>query len=403
MKRINSFYTLSSFCGTLIISLTFATLLYAIQIDNISFLQADWFDGDGTLHVADSSWGRMDFDLIPDATDIYYLNVSALSTGGSDAWIVQNLPLFSADIGSADPRQSVDFDIKELGVSVGDALGSIEITYTITPSILISNPTGPATVFSVDSIDYLMAGGTKPTDVPFEDPGSPAGHKADAEVKKEDVIQHKNVPGVQEGNKRCLAGAFARSIGWLNVEYKLGSEKTAQQVYNDLRAKDVGSTTGDATVTTYEQDIKAKDTYLKTIHASETKIRDLSNGIDDITGVDEDTTTDPIEWLRAMLKTEDVELDYGRHIVTITSVWKQGDKTFIKFRDDEKQGNDAVGDSSEKEAQIYKSGDKYYFRAKDSKLSFQIRSLIAESIIPEPGTIILLGIAIMGLARKALK
>jgi hypothetical protein len=388
-------------CCILFLILLLAVNAWGVGISNIEFYQADWYDGDGVLQVSSSSWGRMDFDLDPDASSIYYLNVAAAQSTASASWIVQNMPLFSADIGSVADRLSVDFDIKELGISVGDALGSINMTYSISASVLASIPVGGASVYSVSSIDYLMAGGTK-GDNSFGDVGSPAGHKATEEVAKTDVIQHKNVPGVQEGNKRCLAGALARSMGWLNVEYKAGSAKTAQDFYNDLRAKDVGSQTGDAKVTSYEDDIKEKDKQLQSLHVSETKIGDLDNRLGAIEGVKEDSTTDLIEWLKKELKTEDVELDYGRHIVTITGFYKQGGKTFVKFRDDEKQGDDTKGDTTEKEAELYKEMDKYYFRVKDSGSSFQVKALISESFIPEPASMILLGLGLVMGAVKAL-
>ncbi len=370
--------------------------VYAVSISNIEIFQVDWADSNGTVQVPNSAWGRMDMDVVADSSEIYYLNVLA-SSGLGSAWIIQNYPVFPDDIGRASLRQIVEFDITEMGVSVGESMGTIDVTYSLTSWIESSVPGGNAVSITSQSIEYNMV--NKDETWNFAEIGEPVGHKASVPVEKKNVIQHKDVHGVQEGKKRCLAGSFARSISWLDKKYKLNTGKDSQKIYQDLRALHIGSGAGDAKVTSYEDDIAAKSKYLKKKSGNSgiTKILDPENTVGSVTGVKQDSTTDILKWILYELPTEDMELHYGPHIITITGYYKQGTSHYIKFRDDETQDNDSAGDTGEKEALLYKSGSHYYFREKGSTNSFMVKALFSESV-PEPATLLLFGSAIMAVA-----
>ena len=104
------------------------------EIDNISFSQADWYDTSDVLLSENSVWGRMDMDVHADPTDVYYLNVSASLPGLPPVWIIRNMPIFPASMVSSTTRQSVDFDITDLGPAAGMDLTDIGIYYTIAPT-----------------------------------------------------------------------------------------------------------------------------------------------------------------------------------------------------------------------------------------------------------------------------
>jgi hypothetical protein len=291
-------------------------------------------------------------------------------------------------IGSAANRQAVDFDITDLSISQGNDLALMSLNYTLSlapePSFGFSG--GVVSLPGLTVADQIRdATGAKnganisplPATV-----GQPAGHKPLAAAT--DIIQHKDVPGVQEGVAECLAGALARSIKWLDQEHNLESGKTAQQIFGDLRDLKVGSSGPGAT--TYEQDVAAKASYLKGLAAKKkkdavTKVLDLDNAIGAVKGVGETTGVDLITWLRQELPTEDVELHYDGHIITVTGIYKQGGKEYIKYRDDEKQGDNTKGDTAEKTAELIKSGADYNFRRDgvDSK----VKVVISESIKDE--------------------
>lgn len=346
---------------------------------NFTFGQLDWYDENGILQIEDSSWGVMECEVIGDPTQTHYLNVTA-NAGSGDAWIVQNLPIFPDTIGNGSPRQGVDFDITLLGLSSGTDLPELDFVFSVDSGIRTTAPSGPmATVLVADVQRRSFGSGLASPPLPA-DVGQPAGVKISQDVTE--VIQHRNVPGVQAGTKECLPSAFARSIAWLDTTYKLGLNKTAQQIYNELLAA-----MGEHGKKSYVDRVAIKNNYLKGINAKAvTKILDLANAIGKVDGVTEETDKDLIEWLKRELPTEDVELHYDKHIVTVTGMYKSGGKTYIKYRDDEHQGDehqgdDTKGDTAEKHAEIKKDADgKYVFRKKTSHEFFQIQAAVSESV-----------------------
>ena len=368
------------------------------SISNISFGQLDWYDDNGLLHTADSSWGRMDMTVIPDANDIFYLNVVG-KAGNGESWLIQNMPILSADFGEKS-RQSVDFNIVDLGLSTGTNLLNMDVLLSVDPTPLLSNPTGLFNNFLVSDVKQRTTGGFL---APFPiNVGQPAGQKANGLVTK--VIQHKNVPGIQEDLNKCLTGAFGRSISWLNQEYRLGYNKTTQEIYDELFARNIGSGLGD---NNYSRMIRDKANYLNGIASNAgtnavTKLLDIQNIFGDIEGVIEKKNIDLIDWLYQELPTEDVELDYGHHIVTVTGIYMQDGMTYIKFRDDEHQGDPNSGDSVEKRGKLTLKDGMYFFRRDPEPgipdEAFKVRVTISESVhVPEPtSTLSLLALGALG-------
>lgn len=407
MAARSSLHVVRSRCITLLFSMLVALLpaqaSQAAAVSALGFGQVDWVDSTGFTFAPSSSWGTVDMTFIADPTVIHYVNIVASEGGGAvDAWIVRNMPLFSLDIGAADTRQSVDFDIGDLGLSAGEALTSVDFRVSVTDHVIGSaaGVVGPVDTGAVETI-IRNAHGSKPEEGGgLPDVGAPAGVKAVAAVEKKDVIQHKNVPAVQEGKAQCLPGSLARSIKWLDQEHDLMSGKTAQQIFDDLVALKVGSMGAGAT--TLEQDLSAKARYLDDLAKTKgkralTKVLDLSDTVGPAPGVREETGIDLVEWLYREMRTEDVELDYRLgdivHIVTITSIYRQGEDVYVKFRDDETQGDATRGDTAEKSAKLTKdaAGD-YFFRrnvaAGGTPGSFKVRYVVSESI-PEPGALLL--------------
>lgn len=401
-------------------------------VSAIEFHQLDWALPDGTLLVEDSNWGRMDMTVVGrDPTDIFYLNVVASTSAVSTAWIIQNMPLFPGSLG-APALQTVDFNIEDLedgsdlggrligdtGGTAGDALSKgFELSLTdaffdISLTPLSLQPVFGTTVFDLTVNDLVRDAIEFKDGTEFElidGVGEPIAHKARGEATM--LIQHKDVPAVQEGDCQCLAGSFARSISWLDKEHDLMAG-TAKKIFDDLIALKVSSK-GDG-ATSYEEDIEAKAKYLRDVAAKKkkkgiTKVLDLDRGFkekDIPTAKFVDAKTDAIKFLFDELKTEDIELDYGHHIITVTGIYKQKDdkgveQVYLKFRDDEEQGDDAKGDKHEKRGRITKMDSMFFFRRDPDKAlkemgepskDFKIRAIISESI-PEPGT---LGIMILG-------
>lgn len=348
-----------------------------ITLTNISFSQWDWFDENDLLQQ-DSLWGSIDIDFFPDPLDIYYLNVVA-DAGIGSGWIVQNLPLFPNSLASLS-GQSVNFNIGDIGGSSGTDLTNINALITVNLLPLNAAPVGTMMPMSVSTFERRATCGTLGAfGGAGGDVSEPAGHKARGEVTQK--ISHNNVPSVQEDQNKCLAGAFARSIGWLDQEHKLNSGKTAQEIYKELRDQGLG-------VIPYTKGVEAKANFLKSINTkATTKILDTQNKIPKIPGVSEERG-DLIEWLYKELPTEDVELHYlipGRengHIITVTGIYMQGGKTFITYRDDEYQNDPTKGDQREKEGELRKNAQGVYWFNDENNRAFQVFIAISESVVP---------------------
>ncbi len=357
------------------------------ELRNIRVQQINWLDPDGDLLVADSNWGLLEFDLLPHPCLPFYLNIFG-DIGNGPVLLAENFPLFPPL--PPDPLhilppplgQGLDVDLGLL-TPPEPQLSGMELHLQF-----ITRPGAPPPEFLFDDpipipVEPLFreASGSKfPDAIPIgTDVGAPAG--VNAKDTPRNLIRHQGVPGVQEEKDHCLAGSFARSISWLNTTYGLGVDKTVDQIYEDLKGVGVSSATS-----TYEEDVAAKATYLKTYHKNaQTKILDLSNAIGPVDGVKQTTGVDLVDWLRKEMKTEDVELHYDTHIVTVTTFWETGEgankKTFIKYRDDKEQGDPAKGDTHERTAELTKNPDgSYSFRDKLQVLSFKVQAAVSESV-----------------------
>ena len=339
---------------------------------NFEFSQLSWYDAEGDLVVPNSSWGTFTADVVGDPDQVVYLNVAA-AAGGDAAWIVQNMPIF-ADLTNA----GADFDISLLGVPSGTALASLEFVFTVDNSIRTTMPSGTMTTATVAALEYHPCGDAElgqpsvPADV-----GRPAGIRIDTEITNE--IQHPGVPGVQEGVNQCLAGATARSIAWLNTRYNLGSPKSAQEIYEDTKALNTG---------TYAERLAGIAGYLSNLAAASgatasTKVLTAPGiSVGNPAGVTLVTGQDMKAWIRGELQRgEDVTLDYDTHIVTVTGTYDAGDKTFLKYRDDENQRTNAFGDAGVKMGELSQDGDgNWQFRPAGSNSFFKVRLAMSESV-----------------------
>lgn len=376
--------------AVLFVGLPTATL--SQTINNFSIGQVSWQGPTGAPLVGgtNSGWGTLTVNVTPHATNIFYVNMSARLTGSgnSHSWMVRNLPILPANA-QTDANQQVALDLPDLiGFTIGVALGNLDVLLSLDASPQPIQPAGTAfnNTIPQNTIRRAQESKLNPSN-PTAYIGTPSGHKAggaDA-VAPTGVIQHKNVPAVQEGDLQCLAGSFARSLKWLEQEYNLANlpgATTGQDIFGTLTGPphNVSSAT-----TTYEQDVAAKHAHFKTLdNRAITKILDLGNNIGPVTDVTEYVGQDLIAFLNSQLPTEDVELHYDTHIVTVTGIYKQGDKTYVKYRDDEMQGDNTKGDAAEKDAELTLIGGKYHFNRDDGFAGGEVSVAIVESVVDSP-------------------
>ena len=371
----------------------------SLDIADIEFAQLDWYRGDGTIAQADSLYGQMSWSYNPDPTTTHYLNVNvALTSAGPSSWVIQNLPLFAVDNGDFSTRsEGTYFNLAELGLSAGDDLSQIYYTVAVDSTIRTTDPGATVTLAPVMTLERLAtdAPGQSPDPGPFDDPGEPEGIKLDATPTKQN--KDRDVRGVQEDTAKCCAGAFARSIDWLNRKHNLGMANNAQQIYDDLIAAGVSKPNGSVSATNARWiDLKNKYARAQTGNRIVTKVWDpgdlgypgFPNGIvDPIDGVTEENG-DFANWLKREIKRgEDIELSYfypgNAHIVTVVGVYTSDGDTYVKYRDDGYQGDPDKGDGeggcpAVKYAKVYKKNGKYHFGNDRNTIQFAV----SESVVP---------------------
>jgi len=340
-------------------------------IYDISFNQIDWYF-DGELHTIFSSWGRMDFTAIPGFTDIHYMNVVAIATY-EPTWIIQNYPVLPQEFGVPN-NQAVNFNIEDFGIPQGYQLPWMQVLITFDTYPYQEPPYGD---FYDVPVYTLIRDAWGHGDEPPADVGAPIGHRARNIV--ENIAQHENVPSVQEDSRNCIAGSYSRSIKWLDNEYdleNLDEDTTAQDVYDNLTALGVGHGTGMGK--TEEEMLTLKSDYLEGLdNRSVTKFVDFGY-LGNVDNATEETTDNLSSWLSSELETEDIEMCYDSHCVTITGMYKQGNQTYLRYRDDERQGNDSVGDNRTKSGLLENDSGTWKFKG------FKIDYVVSESINNPP-------------------
>ena len=193
------------------------------------------------------------------------------------------------------------------------------------------------------------------------------------------IKRYKNVPSVQEAINNCITGSYARSIKWLDNEYDLANltaSATGQDVYDNLTGLGVGHGTGMGK--TEDEMLTLKADYLYGLdNRTVTKFVDYGY-LGNVQNATEVTTANLSQWLADELETEDIEMCYDGHCVCITGMYKQGNKTFLRYRDDEEQGNDSAGDNRTKVGELV--NDSGVWKFKGSKVDY----VVSESINNPP-------------------
>jgi hypothetical protein len=362
------------------------------ELLSVTFEQVDWFESDGTSVQANSLWCLMSWTYTPTLSTTFYLNVrAALTAGDSGAWVIRNLPLFPASGGSTAPRREAAYiNLADLGLLfdtpaelvIGFDIDQLAVSISVGAAVLNEYEVSPSEAVSVGTSEHRASGieDESPLPGPFADPGEPA--RIDVDGVPIAVNTARDVRAVQEGSAKCAAGAFARSLDWLNREHDLGLQKTAQQIYQDLIRAGVSEPNTDGSPARDEW-IARKNEYAReqTENRIVTKVWDHGTNVDPIEDVTEENG-DFAEWLKREIRTEDVEVAYyypgNAHIVTVLQVYTRGGSLFVKYRDDERQDDNAHGDAAVKHARIYKVGDTYRFGTDRNRVYFAVSESVVD-------------------------
>ncbi len=364
----------------------------AASAQQMRFFQIDWFQTGGVPAQLNSVWGRVTVQY-PPPLQTQYLNIVLSTNPVSPVWVVRNYPLrLNDNCNPAVRLEAIDFDLSLLGFSPGQNVTNLFMNAQVTP-IPVASYSGPPVQTAV-FFNWTERGYDSilecPVPGPFLNPGAPEGHAAGAApaVAARPV---RDMNGVQEGDSKCCAGSMARSLDWLNRKNSLGFERTAQEIYDDLVAAGVSVPVA-GLPKSREKWIQAKDQYAKQKSGNQitTSVWDGGAFVDPIPGIGE-STGDFLDWLNAAWDAnKDIEIAYyypgNAHIITVVDVYKQDGKTFVKYRDDDKQDDNAAGDTTIKEAEVYKGADgKWHFGSDENVIYFAVAEECTKtaSVLPD--------------------
>lgn len=365
---------------------------------NFKFVQYDRFNQNGSLLFARSSLGSVSFSPITSSFQNNYLNIYAKTVSGQDAWIVENYPLPAQEVMTC---QQVEIDYKYLGITPGTAVTTVQYSYTVTPymvqAVVVTHDDTVAT--PDEDTDTIRTSGDTDVNIinagkrivkfstrrsfteeqdtaPFPGPAGSAVVIRDtlrnetsygynefqnfALFQRKDPVVEKpvshDVPPVEEDPGNCTAGAFARSIGWLEKKDSAGT----RPYYDSLKKYQDTCVTG----TTGQKEsckVKSKADFLKRVNGGTTTVMpiDPEPGFPPADLLSPDPKpANPGDWMKDKLKNCDVEMAYSEvnfafsHIVTVTRVECDGKGCCtIWFRDDDKQGKKG-GDACEKSIKL---------------------------------------------------
>ena len=373
------------------------TLPAAPILSDIRLGQFDFRTSDGVLRAPNSVWGYLEFLHVPDPTSTYFLNVTAAQSGPPTAWVVQNMPLFSAALNGTE-RLAVDINLEDIGIANGTDLSTMSLQFSLDSTVRGSAPTGGGNVFAVEDMLYFSYDDVAAPEpgIASNDPGKPEGVKN--QTAPASVTADRDIRALQEEALRCFPGSVARSLDWLNRTHTLGFP-SQDQIYKDVRDKVAGHVEKDK--------IRLKAEYARQKRVK-TKIHDTAGFFaGGIPGVPRTAPADEslLDWLKREIKTEDIEFAYyweekngekfesKAHIITVVRMYITADgKVMVRFRDDETQGDDTKGDTAIKERALYLKDGVWRFGSDDDKVYYAM----SESV-PEPVSLVLFSLGFAGL------
>lgn len=339
-----------------------------------NFKQVNWLEAPSVPIQANSSWGALELAYQP-VRKTWYLNANVKLPGSQrESWFLRNLPLFGERNPARVRREAVFLDLRKLGLADGTDLKSVQAMFSLDTSPR-KNPvsTASGSVVPVGDRELLLDSALGSIRVEPFIPGLPRPILI-TQAPKEDVAA-RITNRVQEKKGHGAAGGFARSLDWLNQKFKWDPSLTAQEIYDGLVDEGV-STSGDlnGNGTPLDEWIEAKDDYSRDLSAGDivTTVWDGANLLPSVSGIAEEKG-DLLKWLKAeMAKGSDVELfisfSGGRYAFMLTGMFTEKGKTYVRFRFDDKPGDDARGDEEEMVGEIFQSSGGYSLLSSEWKI-----------------------------------
>ena len=402
-------------CIAVILCIICPSSVAATSATDLLFQQTNWLAPDDTVLEADSRWGSMTFSYDPDPSTTQYLNLAlANSADGPRVWAVQNLPLPYVDNGVfAARRETVHVNLADLGYNVGDNWDQTHFTVSVNSTISTSVPSGTLSPSSVFDLNYNSWESTSTFGTGFS-AGTPTTI-AITEPSGTRVHARHDLRTLEEGKLKCMAGAFARSLDWLNRKHNLGLPGITS-IYDGLIAEGVSDPGSFSFAwTDHAKWINAKQSYLtkKAPGRVNTKIIDLTGMVAETPGTPQQEGGDLWAWLRQEWQHgEDIEIAYkqyneegefvARHIGAIVDLefGPDGNPTILRTEDDVRQGE--PGGVSTLTGKLMRNWNGSGYDYCIGGYEWKIEYAVSESV-PEPSALLTLLLGLSGFVGTAFR
>jgi len=333
------------------------------EAQTLSFEQLDW-QGIATS-TPNSSWGRASLDFTG------YPNVQYLNVNVDGEWVVQNMTIDSLYGNGIAQSVSTMFD---LGVAHGVDVTSLDYLHTITPTPLVTIPSGTMTTAPVSDLSFQI-GGEDGMDL-----GSPGaverpprtGVTVTHSGKLADFDKFENQ--VQKPNE-CVPGAISNSLKYLERTGKISgiaNDIDDVKAWPGMDFSPAGGTPRDW----YED----KETYLEERRMT-------------VRFIEAPLTMEKVLDLIAQLKMgQDIEIDFVGHAAVLVGIRVFSDGTADLDICDDNQ-SDTKQDPPHTSPLMSRAGVQYL----DGMV---LERFVVECPIPEPATMGLLAVGVLALFRR---
>jgi hypothetical protein len=352
------------------------------QFLSASFKQVNWLEAPGAPLQANSIWSTFEFGYRPVAKTWYLNGAVKLPGGRNEHWFLRNLPLF----GERNPRlrrEAVFLDLRRLGLADRTDLKSVQAVFSLDNAPRKNSPpVASGSVIPVGDRDLLLDDALGLNKLEPFIPGGPRTIVI-SQAPKQDVAT-RLTNRVQERRGQGMAGSFARGLDRLNQIFQWNPTLSSQTIYEDL-VRDGVSTAGDlnGNGTSIDEWVEAKDDYAFRLSGGDTAttVWDSANLFPPIPAIREEKG-DFVKWLKAEMAKEGnvqvlVSFSGGRYAFILTGMFSEKGKTYVRFRFDDKPGDDLKGDEEDLVGEVFKGAGGAYFLLSDA---WKIIGGVSESV-----------------------
>lgn len=367
----------------------------------VNFNQVDFYQ-DGVLSTPNSEWGEFNVSY-DQGSSLQWINVVADPGTPNARWIVQNNPLLPSSMTGTSLFNGTSYF--DLGVSRGTDISALNIGYIVssTPASSIPTSFNATESASVGTSQNVINNGAADGSTTL---GSPSNGNLNWGVSYLGVTAHwqMNMPNVAQKKNYCVPGAAANSLQWLNKSHNLGITQTVTETMNDLAGK-MGTTT---TVGTYDTNFVAGKLNYISSNKLPLEVHYVGGGATLQKGDYTDPTSKTVarndgavtwDWIqKEKMKGQDIELWSKGHVVVMEGFISWDNIHLIAYRDDPYQHG--VNTTADELAKLASRHVWTYYIDGDTNLGngkAKLHLAVAESAVPEPGTMLLVGIGLAGI------